>query len=113
MRIPRADIRASSFTQTTKPHSWIFAINPALKRFCLRSFTACTKITSKTAYLIRQTDGEGRNAHLVELVEHGHRRRPVDTSICDAHAVLESRGPLGGDFLPPAVDVRLDHHAYD
>ena len=67
----------------------------------------------KPAHLTQQTDGEGRSAHLVELVEHRHRRRPVDTSICDAHTVLESRGPLGGDFLPPTVDVRLDHHAYD
>ena len=51
--------------------------------------------------------------HLVELIEHRHRRCPVNARIRDTHAVLEPLGPLARDILAPSVDVRLDHHAHN
>ncbi len=47
----------------------------------------------------------------VERIEHLYRRRPVDTRVGDAHAVLQRAGARGRHVLPALVDVALDHHA--
>ena len=57
--------------------------------------------------------GDDQPTHLVEFIEHRHRRFPVDARISDAHAILEPLRPLRWDVLAPGIDVGLDHNAHD
>ena len=62
-------------------------------------------------YALREQRLAARLHRAVERVEHLDRRRPVDTRVGDAHAVLQRAGARGRHVLPALVDVALDHHA--
>ena len=48
-------------------------------------------------------------SYLVQPVEHGNCRFPVNTRIGDADAVLEGTRAFWRDVLPACVDMRLQH----
>ncbi len=48
-----------------------------------------------------------------QLIENLYRRIPIDASVCDADALLETRWSFWRNLLISFVDVRLNHHAHD
>lgn len=50
---------------------------------------------------------------LGQVLEHTDGRLPINAGVCDADALLECRGTLGGNFLVALVDVGLNHDTND
>lgn len=57
--------------------------------------------------------GSSSSDSLGELFQHFHGRVPVDTCICDADTLLETRWPLRGDLLVALGKIGLNHHAHN
>jgi len=49
----------------------------------------------------------------IQSVQHLDGGLPVDTSICDADTILESRGTIFRNVLPATVDIGLYHYTCD
>ena len=54
-----------------------------------------------------------RPHRISQLVKNLHGRIPVDASICNTDAFLETRWSLWWNLLVPFVDIRLNHHAHN